>query len=138
VNSYRDVAVNQAYIGACVGAKLDDLRLAARALNGRAVAPGVRLLIAPASQQISRQAAQEGVLATLLEAGAILMPSGCGACAGMGAGVLAEGEVCISSTNRNFKGRMGHSGAFVYLASPATVAASAVAGRIVDPREFLS
>jgi 3-isopropylmalate/(R)-2-methylmalate dehydratase large subunit len=138
VNSYRDVAVNQAYIGACVGAKLDDLRLAARALNGRAVAPGVRLLIAPASQQISRQAAQEGVLATLLEAGAILMPSGCGACAGMGAGVLAEGEVCISSTNRNFKGRMGHAGAFVYLASPATVAASAVAGRIVDPREFLS
>lgn len=130
--------IDQAYIGACVGAKLEDLRMAAAVLRGRRVAPGVRLLVAPASSRIAADAAREGVLATLLDAGATLMPSGCGACAGMGAGLLADGEVCISTTNRNFKGRMGHDGAFVWLGSPYTVAASAVAGAIVDPRAMLA
>ncbi len=133
-----DVAIDQAYIGACVGAKLGDLRMAAEVMQGRKVAPGVRLLIAPASSATTEQAAREGILATLLEAGAILLPSGCGACAGMGAGLLAAGEVCISSTNRNFRGRMGHKDAEVYLGSPYSVAAAAVAGRIVDPRGLLS
>jgi 3-isopropylmalate/(R)-2-methylmalate dehydratase large subunit len=129
--------IDQAYIGACVGAKLSDLTMAARILSGRKVAPGVRLLIAPASAQTTNAAAADGTLGTLLSAGAILLPTGCGACAGMGAGVLAAGEVCISSTNRNFKGRMGHKDAAVFLGSPYTVAASAVAGHIVDPRPFL-
>lgn len=129
--------IDQAYIGACVGAKLSDLHMAARVLKGRKVAPGVRLLIAPASAQTTNLAATDGTLGTLLSAGAILMPTGCGACAGLGAGLLAAGEVCISSTNRNFKGRMGHKDAAVFLGSPYTVAASAVEGHIADPRPYL-
>jgi 3-isopropylmalate/(R)-2-methylmalate dehydratase large subunit len=137
VSNACGVTIDQAYIGACVGAKLEDLRMAARILTGRRIASGVRLLVAPASTHITEQAAREGVLATLLAAGATLMPSGCGACAGMGAGLLASGEVCISTTNRNFKGRMGHDQAQVWLASPYTVAASAVTGTITDPRDML-
>jgi len=131
------VRIDQAYIGACTGAKLGDLHMAAQILGGRKVAPGVRLLVAPASARITNEAAADGTLAVLTEAGAILMSSGCGACAGYGAGVLAAGEVCISSTARNFQGRMGHAESQVYLASPYTVAASAVAGHITDPRTFL-
>lgn len=131
-------AIDQAYIGACVGAKLADLRMAAQVLEGRRVAKGVRLLVAPASSATTRQAAADGTLAILAEAGALLLATGCGACAGYGAGVLAEGEVCISSTNRNFKGRMGHRESEVYLASPFTVAASAIEGRICDPRPYLA
>ncbi|MCR9256238.1 MAG: 3-isopropylmalate dehydratase large subunit [Alphaproteobacteria bacterium] len=130
-------AIHQAYIGACTGAKLDDLHMAARVMKGRKVADGTRLLIAPASTRTTAAAAADGTLATLTEAGAILLPSGCGACAGYGAGVLAEDEVCISSTARNFKGRMGAKSSRVYLGSPFTVAASAVVGRVADPREFL-
>jgi 3-isopropylmalate/(R)-2-methylmalate dehydratase large subunit len=138
VAEHRGVRIDQAYIGACVGAKLDDLEMAASVLKGRRVAPNVRLLVAPASARITREAADSGILGTLLEAGAILLPSGCGACAGMGAGLLAAGEVCISTTNRNFKGRMGDKESSVYLANPYSVAAAAVAGQIVDPREMLS
>jgi len=112
--------------------------MAAEVLRGRKVAPGVRLLVAPASSMVTREATETGVLGALLEAGAILLPSGCGACAGMGAGLLADGDVCVSTTNRNFKGRMGNPGSFVYLASPYSVAAAAVAGQIVDPREMLA
>jgi 3-isopropylmalate/(R)-2-methylmalate dehydratase large subunit len=134
---HRGVRVDQAYIGACTGAKLVDLRMAAEVLKDRRVAADVRLLVAPASTRITAAAAADGTLTTLTEAGAILLPSGCGACAGYGAGVLAENEVCIASTARNFKGRMGASSAKVYLGSPYTVAAAAVAGEIRDPREFL-
>ena len=134
---YADVRIDQAYIGACVGAKLEDLQMAAAVLKGRKVAPGVRLLVAPASSGATQAASRDGTLTTLLEAGATLLPSGCGACSGMGSGLLADGEVCISSTNRNFKGRMGHQGASVYLGSPYAVAAAAVAGHIVDPRDLL-
>jgi len=130
--------VDQAYIGACTGAKLEDLQMAARVLDGNKVSSSTRLLIAPASTRTTAEAAADGTLATLTAAGAILMPSGCGACAGYGAGVLAEGEVCIASTARNFKGRMGPTNSDVYLASPYTVAAAAIAGQIADPREFLS
>lgn len=137
IGTFGDVRIDQAYIGACTGAKLDDLRMAAEILRGRTVAAGRRLLIAPASTRTLRIASEDGTLATLAAAGAILLPSGCGACAGFGGGVLAAGEVCIASTARNFKGRMGSSDAEVYLGSPYTVAAAAVAGRIVDPREFL-
>jgi 3-isopropylmalate/(R)-2-methylmalate dehydratase large subunit len=121
--------IDQAYIGACTGAKLVDLHMAAEILKDREVATGVRLLVAPAA---------DGTIAILTAAGAIMMPSGCGACAGYGAGVLAEREVCIASTARNFKGRMGATSSDVYLGNPYTVAAAAVAGEIRDPREFLS
>jgi 3-isopropylmalate/(R)-2-methylmalate dehydratase large subunit len=137
VDVHQGVKIDQAYIGACVGAKIEDLRMAATVLAGRKVAQHVRLLVAPSSSKTTAQAAAEGTLSVLLQAGATLLPSGCGACAGMGAGLLADGETCISTTNRNFKGRMGHSGALVYLASPYTVAASAVAGHIADPRPLL-
>ncbi len=134
---HGEVAVQQAYIGACTGAKLVDLHMAAQVLDGRHVAPGVRLLVAPASVRVTAAAAADGTLARLTAAGAIMMASGCGACAGYGAGILADGETCISSTARNVRGRMGSPLARVYLGSPYTVAASAVAGRIADPREFL-
>ncbi|UYV37374.1 aconitase family protein [Rhodobacteraceae bacterium D3-12] len=112
--------------------------MAAEILKGRKVAADIRLLLAPASTRVTTEAAKDGTLEILTEAGAIMLPSGCGACAGMGAGILADGEVCIASTSRNFRGRMGSAGADVYLASPYTVAAAAVAGEITDPREMLS
>jgi 3-isopropylmalate/(R)-2-methylmalate dehydratase large subunit len=138
VRDYANVRIDQAYIGACVGAKLSDLHMAAEVLRGRTVAAGTRLLVAPASARTMAEAASDGTLATLTAAGACMLPTGCGACAALGAGILAEREVCISSTNRNFRGRMGASSAEVYLASPYTVAASAVMGRVADPRELLS
>lgn len=137
VGAHAGARIDQAYIGACVGAKLADLHMAARILRGREVAAGARLLVAPASSRVTGAAAADGTLEILMSAGATLLPSGCGACAGMGAGLLAEGEVCISTTNRNFKGRMGHAGADVFLASPYTVAASAINGRITDPRDLM-
>lgn len=138
VGEIGDVAIDQAYIGACVGAKLSDLRMAAEVLRGRRVASGTRLLIAPASNRVIADATADGTLQALTEAGAYLLPTGCGACAALGAGILAEDEVCISSTNRNFKGRMGAPSSRVYLGSPYSVAAAAVAGRIADPRALLS
>ena len=138
IEKVSGVQIQQAYIGACTGAKLEDLQMAARVLKNNTVAKGTRLLIAPASIQTTAAAAADGTLKILTESGAILMPSGCGACAGYGAGILAEGEVCISSTARNFKGRMGHPTSKVYLGSPYTVAASAIVGHITDPRKFLN
>jgi 3-isopropylmalate/(R)-2-methylmalate dehydratase large subunit len=111
--------------------------MVAEVLQGRTVANGTRLMIAPASQKVIVEALADGTIKTLVDAGAYLLPTGCGACAALGAGILAEDEVCISSTNRNFKGRMGANSALVYLGSPYTVAASAVAGKITDPREML-
>jgi len=137
-SDHRGVAVHQCYVGACTGAKLSDLHMAAEILKGRRVAASTRLLVAPASTRITAIAAADGTLAALTEAGAILLPSGCGACAGLGAGLLADDEVCISSTARNFKGRMGSASSLVYLGSPYSVAAAAVAGHIVDPREMLA
>jgi 3-isopropylmalate/(R)-2-methylmalate dehydratase large subunit len=137
VDQYRDTRVDVAYIGACTGAKLDDLRAAASMLRGRRVAAGVRLMVAPASQQDQAAAQQEGVLQVLQEAGAELFPTACGACAGYG-GTLEDNTNVISSTARNFKGRMGSPTAQVYLASPYTVAASALRGVITDPRDILT
>jgi 3-isopropylmalate/(R)-2-methylmalate dehydratase large subunit len=129
--------IDTAYLGACTGAKLDDLRAAARVLRGRRIASGVTLMVAPASAAEQRAAQAEGTLAALLGAGATLLPTGCGACAGYG-GRIPEGSRVISSTARNFKGRMGAADAEVFLGSPYTVAASALAGAIADPREFLT
>jgi 3-isopropylmalate/(R)-2-methylmalate dehydratase large subunit len=124
-----------AYIGACTGAKLEDLRAAAEVLRGRHVASGVRLMVAPASLKDQESARIEGVLQALTDAGAELFPTACGACAGYGA-TIGDDVTVISSTARNFQGRMG-SAAQVYLASPYTVAASALRGVITDPREML-
>jgi 3-isopropylmalate/(R)-2-methylmalate dehydratase large subunit len=135
-NTFSNVRLDQCYLGACTGAKLEDLQMAARVLKNQTVAAHTRLLVAPASIQTMKAASADGTLTTLLEAGAILLPTGCGACAGLGAGLLASKEVCIASTARNFKGRMGASDSEVYLASPATVAASAIRGFITDPREI--
>jgi len=132
------IKVDQAYIGACVGAKLTDLHMVAKVLEGRQVKNSTRLMVAPSSKKIMREAAADGTLSTITEAGGMILPSGCGACAGLGAGIIAEGEVCLSSTNRNFQGRMGSKDAFVYLGSPYSVAAAAVAGEIIDPRGYLS
>jgi 3-isopropylmalate/(R)-2-methylmalate dehydratase large subunit len=135
VGEFRE-KVDLAYIGACTGAKLDDLRMAASVLKGRK--SKVRLLVAPASLRDQQAAEKEGTLGILLDAGAELLANSCGMCAGYGENVLPDGAVAISTTARNFKGRMGSASAQVYLASPYTVAASAVAGRIADPRELLA
>jgi 3-isopropylmalate/(R)-2-methylmalate dehydratase large subunit len=130
-----DQPIDTAYIGACTGAKLDDLRAAAAVLRGRKVV--TRLLVAPASLQDQQQAAAEGVMQVLEDAGARVLATSCGVCAGYGAERFGAGERVISSTARNFKGRMGDATSEVFLASPYTVAASALAGRIADPRPFL-
>ena len=137
VDEVEPVPVQVAYVGACTGAKLDDLRAVASVLRGRRIAPGVRLLVAPASQRDQQQARGEGVLQVLLQAGAELLPTSCGACAGYGSSI-PDGANVISTTARNFRGRMGSASAQVYLASPYTVAASALRGRIADPRQDLT
>ena len=128
--------IDVAYIGACTGAKLEDLRMAASVLKGRRVASGVKLLVAPASLKDQKKAEAEGTLGVLMDAGAKLLGNACGACAGYGDSRFEENVRVISSTARNFKGRMGAASAQIYLASPYTVAASAVAGSIIDPREL--
>lgn len=137
VDEYKGQAIHTAYIGACTGAKIDDLRFAAQVLRGKRTAKGVRLLVAPASKQDQDLAAKDGTLQALLDAGCELLPNSCGACAGYGSR-FNEGEVVISTTARNFKGRMGPASTQVYLASPYTVAASALTGFITDPREVLA
>ena len=132
------VRIDQAFLGSCTNARLEDFAVAARVLAGRQVHPHTRLIVTPASQAVALDAARLGYTATLIEAGAHVTAPGCGACPGGHSGVLGPGEVCVSSTNRNFPGRMGSPQAEVYLASPATVAASAVAGELVDPRELWS
>ena len=136
-SQFAGTQIQAAYIGACTGAKLEDLRFAAQVLRGKRVAAGVRLMVAPASHADRDAAASEGVLQVLQDAGAELLPSSCGICAGYGDS-LAAGETVISSTARNFKGRMGPPSTQVYLASAYTVAASALAGRITDPREVMA
>ena len=137
VASFDQTAIQVAYVGACTGAKLDDLRAAAQVLQGQRLAAGVRLMVAPASVQDQAQAEAEGVMATLRQSGAEVLPTACGACSGYG-GSIPDGANVIATTARNFKGRMGSATAQVYLASPYTVAASALRGRITDPREVLA
>lgn len=137
VDDLEPTRIDIAYLGACTGAKLDDLRAAARVLAGYRIAPGVQLLVAPASVREAEAAAREGVMRRLHEAGATLLPSACGACAGYGS-TIPEGATVIASTARNFRGRMGADSAQIFLASPYTVAASALSGRISDARGVLS
>ncbi|NYE19271.1 3-isopropylmalate/(R)-2-methylmalate dehydratase large subunit [Microbacterium immunditiarum] len=132
------IRIDQAFIGSCANGKLSDLRIAARLLDGRRVADGVRLIVTPGSQAVYLEALRAGYIETLTEAGAVVTNSTCGACAGGHLGVLAPGEVCITSSTRNFRGRMGSADAEIYLASTATVAASAIEGVIADPMPHLA
>jgi 3-isopropylmalate/(R)-2-methylmalate dehydratase large subunit len=138
VGAVAGTPIDQAYIGSCANGTLDDLELAARVVQGKRVAPGVRFIVTPASQTVYRDASRLGIVQTLLDAGAVMAPPTCGACGGGHMGVIGPEEVCITSTTRNFKGRMGDPSSKVYMGSPATVAASALTGRITDPREFLN
>jgi 3-isopropylmalate/(R)-2-methylmalate dehydratase large subunit len=140
VRSVGDVAgvkLDQVFVGSCANAKYDDLLEVASILKGKKIAAGIRLLITPGSRDTMKRAADSGVLSTLIEAGAIITNPGCGACAGDG-GAMDKGEVTLSTANRNFRGRMGSYESDIYLASPATAAASALTGVITDPREVLA
>lgn len=128
--------IHQAFIGSCANGKLEDIAIAARIVQGRKVAPGVRFIVTPGSQTIYKDALKAGYVETLLDAGAVVTNATCGACPGIHMGVVGAGEVCITSSTRNFRGRMGSPEAEIYMASSATVAASAIAGRITDPRDF--
>jgi len=131
-----EVKIDQAVVGACTNGRLEDLRLAAEVLKGRQVAPNVRCIIIPGSQDIHLQATREGLVELFLEAGCVFSPPTCGPCLGGHMGILAEGERAIATTNRNFVGRMGHPASEVYLANPAVTAASAVLGKIGGPEEL--
>jgi 3-isopropylmalate/(R)-2-methylmalate dehydratase large subunit len=132
-----NVAIDQAYLGSCTNGRIEDLRVAARIMKGRKVKPGVRMIVVPATKEVFDHAMKEGLLKIFSDAGAFVSGPTCGACLGGYMGVLAPGERCVSSTNRNFVGRMGAKDSEVYLASPAVVAASAIKGRIVDPSEVV-
>jgi len=134
ISEVDDVNIDQAFLGSCTNGRLEDLRSATEFLKGKKISNGVRMIVIPASQEVYLQALQEGLLETFVKAGAIVGDPTCGPCLGGHLGLLALGEVCVSSSNRNFIGRMGSPKAQVYLASPATVAASAITGKITDPR----
>jgi homoaconitase/3-isopropylmalate dehydratase large subunit len=134
VTELMGTEINQFLIGTCTNGRLGDLKVAAEVLKGKHIHKNARLLVLPASRDIMLEAVHDGTVEALVEAGAIMLPPGCGPCLGAHQGALAPGEKCLSTANRNFKGRMGCVEAEIYLASPATVAASAIEGRIVDPR----
>lgn len=135
VREVEGMEIDQAFLGSCTNARLEDLIEAARLIKGRRVSKGVRMLVVPASREIYLEALRRGILSIFAEAGALIEAPGCAACLGGHVGVLGPGEVCISASNRNFKGRQGSPEARIYLASPATVAASALKGKITDPRD---
>ncbi|MCK4522592.1 3-isopropylmalate dehydratase large subunit [Candidatus Aerophobetes bacterium] len=137
VHEVEGTSIEEAFLGTCTNGRLEDLRVAGKILKDKKVHPEVRFMVAPASRRVYLDSMKEGILEIFIEAGAVLLPPGCGCCVGTHQGVPSGGENVISSANRNFKGRMGNPEAFIYLASPATVAASAIRGKITDPRRYL-
>jgi len=131
-----DIPIDQAVIGSCTNGRMSDLRIAAEVLKGERVAPYMRLIVIPGTQSIYMQALYEGLIEVFIEAGGVVSTPTCGPCLGGYMGILADGERCISTTNRNFRGRMGHLESEVYLSGPAVAAASAVLGRIGSPEEL--
>ncbi|MEA4946017.1 MAG: 3-isopropylmalate dehydratase large subunit [Oscillospiraceae bacterium] len=138
VTEVEGTALTQVYIGSCTGGRISDLRTAAKVLKGRRKAQGMRFLVSPASMEVYRMAMKEGLLDILTDAGAVIVAPSCGLCLGAHTGILAAGESCISTSNRNFIGRMGSKDAAIYLGSAATVAASAIEGRVADPRKYFA
>ncbi len=137
IGEVEGTEISQAFLGTCTNGRLEDLEIAAQIMKGRKVKSGVRFIIAPASREIFLTAIKKGLIEVLVEAGGVVVTPGCGCCVGTHNGIPSDGENIISSANRNFKGRMGNPNAFIYLASPATVAASAIEGKIADPRKYL-
>ncbi len=137
VSEVEGIKVDQVFVGTCTNGRLSDIETVARMLKGRKIKRDVRLIVAPASRSIYVKAIEKGYLRTIVEGGGLIAPPGCACCVGIHMGVLADNEVCVSTQNRNFRGRMGNPDAEIYLASPATAAATAIKGEIADPREFL-
>jgi 3-isopropylmalate/(R)-2-methylmalate dehydratase large subunit len=137
VDALKKIRIDQVVIGSCTNGRISDMRIAAKILNGRKIAPGLRLIVIPATQKIYLEALHEGLAKIFVEAGGVFSTPTCGPCLGGHAGILTEGETCIATTNRNFIGRMGHPKSFVYLSNPSVAAASAVKGRITHPEELV-
>lgn len=137
ITDIEPFSFNQGLVGTCTGGRLEDLEVAAKILKGRKVHPDIRMLIVPGTYEIYSKAITNGYIQTFIDAGCVICNAGCGPCLGAHMGVLAEGEKCITASNRNFAGRMGHMNSELYLASPATVAASCVEGVLADPRKYL-
>lgn len=137
VDELKNIKINEAFLGTCTNGRLQDLKVAASILKSRKTASGVKFIIAPASRRVFLDALKLGIIDVFIKAGAVVVTPGCGPCVGTHCGIPADGDVVISSANRNFKGRMGNPDAFIYLASPATVVASAIEGKITDPRKYL-
>ncbi len=137
ISEVEGIEVDQVFVGTCTNGRLSDIEIVARMLKGKKVAKNVRLIVGPASREVYLKADELGYIKAIVEAGGIVIPPGCGPCVGIHMGVLADNEVCVSTQNRNFKGRMGNPNSEIYLASPATATATAIEGKIADPRKYL-
>ncbi len=138
ISEVEGTPIDEVYIGTCTNGRYSDLKMAAELLKGKRVSPNVRFIVAPASREVLLKAMDDGIIRTFVEAGAAVVTPGCGPCVGTHNGVPADGERVLSTANRNFKGRMGNPNAFIYLGSPLVAAATALEGRIADPRKYLN